>query len=65
MFQIAPEAMPHFNEITHFSAPAEEGEPLDPVYRLEKDQCYLKLGRSTGVTAGIHNGARVCCNWQG
>jgi hypothetical protein len=45
--------------------PVPEGAPLSEFGDLEKDQYYLKIGRSTGVTAGICHGALACCNWKG
>ena len=64
MFHAPPGNMPHLSDIS-FGVPITEGKLLNQVGQLEKDQFYLKLGRSTGVTAGICNGALACCNWQG
>lgn len=64
IFHVPAGNMPHLYDIS-FGVPIGEGKLLNQVCRLEKDQFYLKLGHSTGVTAGICNGALACCNWQG
>ena len=64
MFPVPPDQMPHIYD-PNMGLPAAEGVPVTEFGRLEKDQYYLKLGRSTGVTAGICHGALACCNWKG
>ena len=64
MFPVPPDQMPHIYD-SNMGLPAAEGVPVTEFGRLEKDQYYLKLGRSTGVTAGICHGALACCNWKG
>ena len=45
--------------------PPPEECPLTAFDPLEKGKYYIKLGRTTGVTSGLCNGALACCNWTG
>lgn len=64
MIPVPPDQMPHLYD-PNMGLPAADGIPLTEFGRLEKDQYYVKLGRSTGVTAGVCHGALACCNWKG
>lgn len=64
MFPVPPDQLPQLYD-PDLRIPVPAGTPLTEIGGLEKDQYYLKLGRSTGVTAGICHGALACCNWKG
>ncbi|KAJ9218307.1 hypothetical protein DTO166G4_173 [Paecilomyces variotii] len=46
----------------HHLAVAPEGSVLGPFGKLEKGAYYVKVGRTTGLTAGICNGTLAYCN---
>lgn len=45
--------------------PPAVGSPRTKFGSLEKGRYYMKLGRTTGVTAGYCNGALACRSWAG
>lgn len=64
LFAVSPSIMPwHYGLDPGIPVPEEI--PLTEFGNLEKDRYYLKLGRPTGVTVGICNGALASCNWEG
>ncbi|PGH16801.1 hypothetical protein AJ79_01445 [Helicocarpus griseus UAMH5409] len=44
---------------------APENMAMDDFGRLEKEGYYYKVGRASGVTAGVCHGGLACCNWRG
>lgn len=64
MFPVPPDQMPWLYS-SDLGFPVPEGTPLTEFGNLKEGNFYLKMGRTTGVTAGICNGTLACCNWEG
>ena len=64
MFAVPEEHQPRRYD-PNLGRPLPEGSPLTEFGTLERGGYYVKLGRSTGVTAGICHGALACCHWTG